>query len=323
MALYRVCLSQTIAYLRTLQASGRILPVEKSKRENPLADLACDLLGGLLQSRDDAPYFIVFDYFKRHGVVDFESADPEEIYWRFSVLMRGYIKKELSRMPGDRDPQTDLLKRRFKDILRGPEYGDFIAPDGKSRCVHLADNRDNLRPDNPPISVDELERLVAEAFADSNNRREWCRKCFQMLNRMTEYQNFVRLSDLLTEVIKVNSEHLELYCGPGFHPSAEDAVTEDMLAQAREQAIVYIKNHSLRRFLRQGRLTDNEAEKLIVAVEHYLTDMAQNGNPDPIPEYFRLVMPKSQHRFYLKRYKYFFETVINEALEEFRRFLRE
>jgi hypothetical protein len=298
--------------------------VEKSDAENPLADLACDILGGLLRSRDDSPHFVIYDYFTRHGITDFESTDPKELFWHFSVLLRGFIKKELSNLPGDRDPQVDLLKRRFKDILREAEYSNFTGADDSTKFAHLAANGNNLRYNKSPIPPDELERLVMNAFADSGSRREWCRRIFKLLDRIPEYQNFVRLSDLLTAVIKVNSEHLELYYGrPTYRPYPEDGITDDMLTQARDQAVEYIKNHSLSRFLKQNRLTADEVDKYADAARHFLTDLSHTGSPDPIPGYFRLVMPADTHRLYLKRHKYCFETAINEALEEFRRILNE
>jgi len=53
---YSVCFSQTITYLRYLKSRNWKLPIEKSENENPLADLAIDILGPLLQSCPGEPF---------------------------------------------------------------------------------------------------------------------------------------------------------------------------------------------------------------------------------------------------------------------------
>lgn len=320
---YSVCVQIMTGYLSYLRSRGYNLPVEKAEKDNPLADVAHDLLGGLLRNPPDAPYYLVFDFYKRQGLTDFTAADPGELFWQLTVLIRGYAKKELSRLASVFSPQTELLKRRFKDIFRGSEYVAGRSSNHHS-IVRATRFADDPRDDRPMITLEELKRLVEEEYIHSANRREWCANIFAALNQKTDVRNFLNLSDLLSVVVAVNSEHLELYGWfPAHLPGPDEILTEKTISEAKEQAIAYTRNNSLHRFRQQNRLTDEEIERFTRAARHYLDDTGRTGDADPIPEYFRIVMPADLHDAYLKRYKYCFETVVNEALEEFRRFLKE
>jgi hypothetical protein len=83
---------------------------------------------------------------------------------------------------------------------------------------------------------------------------------------------------------------------------------------------------SLRKWLLNGfvlkeRLDAEKAERFIEASSIYLQDCAYTG-ADPIPDYFRHVMPECEHIHYLSKYKYIFEATIDRAKEEFRENIR-
>jgi hypothetical protein len=323
-AFYKLCYQVTIGYLRYLQGRGYPIPIEKHQAENPLSDVAIDLLGSLLQSRTDEPFFVIYDYYKRHGIKEYESAGSKELAWHMTVLVRGHAKKEMSKIRKEADPQIDNLKKRFKDILRGHGYGAFTGSDERTEFVFWKEYENDLRQDKPPVSHELLKDIVGRAYAECKDRTEWCRLIFEMLNQEKEYQNFIRRQDLITAVIAINAEHVELYGSkPTRFPSPEMALIDDQLEEARKTALEIAKQDTIKKFLNKGRITSDESDRFLTAVEHYLTDLGQNGNPDSIPEYFRLVMPPDVHSLYLNKYKHVFETVINRAVEEFRNYLKE
>ncbi len=318
---YPVCLRIMMGYLSYLRNHGYNLPVEKAEKDNPLADVAHDLLGGLLRNPPDKPYYLIFDFYKRQGIIDFAAADAKELFWQLTVLIRGYAKKELFRLASASSPQTELLKRRFKDIVRGPEYRTH-GSNARQAIVIAQRFVGNQREGRPMITLDELKRLVEDEYIHSANRRAWCSNIFAALNRKTDVRNCLYLNDLLITVVAANSEHLELYGWfPSRLPGPDETLTGEIILKAKEQAITHVRNHSLSRFRRQNRLTDEEIECFARAARHFLDDTGNNGDADPIPEYFRTVMPNHLHDVYLEQYKYCFESVLKEALEEFRRIL--
>ena len=319
---FKTCYSHTVGYLRYLKAKGFLLPLEHKTDGNPMADLAIDILGTFLHSTKENPFPVVFDYFNKLDLIEADDVNVDDLYHYFSVLLRGHIRQQLSRLKVEQDPQIDHLKRRFKEILKAPCFGSMQ----KSRSEEFlcsTQYSDNLREDKRPMPYEELLRIVETAYVNSTTRTAWCQNIFELLDKETEYQNLVKKHELLAAIVSVNAKYVDADgLQPTRLPTPEDALLMEAIEEAIAQTLLWLREAVLNGFVRKGGISGEEAERLVVASEQYLSDLAHAGETDPIPQYFREVMPKSEHARYLKDYKHVFETTINKAVEDFKERLK-
>ncbi len=319
-AFYELCYRLTLGFLGYLRVRGHQLPVEPISDRNPLSDLAIDVLGPFLMSTRNQPFAVIFDYYRKRGITDFEHADRNEIFDSFKSLLFGFVRQELRRLRKNVDPQLDHLKRRFKDTLREGQYTTFSASDNITEFVRLAGDGVDLRKGQPLISYHELLELVEDAYHRSRNRTEWCRNIFVALEKMTHVRNYLKKHELLRTVVTVNTKYVEV---DGFSvympPSPEHLMMGKTVDDAIRQTLVWLHENILQRFIAKGRLTSDAAQRFSVAVERYLLDLAYSPDVDMLPVYFREVMPEREYDRYLQDYKYLFETTIAKAEEDFKR----
>ncbi len=291
--------------------------------DNPLSDLAIDILGEFFRSESDRPFAVIFDFYTRHGIIDFENTDPETLYSLFLILLKGFIRKELAALSGQEEPQIANLKRRFKDILRDPRYSSQILLSLNADIIYLQANAENLRTDAQPIYYQDLLSIAEQAYLDSKTRQEWCTEIFKIIDRSIDLQNFVRRSDLLRAVIAVNAKYSEIEgLNLSRFPLPDIAILNEAAEKARAESLGKVRINVMSRFLEKGRITPAEADLFERAAERYLIDFGHDGSADSIPDYFREIMPESYQKEYLTRYKYVFENVISEAVEYFKEILR-
>jgi hypothetical protein len=315
---FRLCYSHTVGQLRYLKAKGRYLPLDDSFNGNPLGDLAMDILGRFLRSTKREYFPVIFSHFRKLNITRPDQVSPDELYRHFTRLLRSHIRQEIFRIIGERDPQTDHLKRRFKEILQGEEFTTVRSNPGDTEWVFMSRHADNLRKDKRPVSYEELLSLVDKAYRKGQTRTRWCRRIFELLNEDKDVQNLVEKGQLLWAVVTVN---LKYVTEDGLIPPeimTPDRVLDMKLAeQALEQTLAWLKETVLAAFLRKGRLTEDEAGRFLKTARWYLLDLIYCGQADSIPQYFRETMPEETHDRYLKEYKYTFETTLNKALEDF------
>jgi hypothetical protein len=317
-AFFRLCYQHTIGYLRFLTAKGYRLPFEHKVGGDPVSDLTIDILGTFLQSTKDQCFPVVFSYFRKVGVTDSSRFASEKLYHHFTVLIRGHIRQEVFHLVGQYDPQIDHLKRRFKEILKSPDFNTMTANPDSAEVVFLSENAQNLRQEKMPVSYDEILAIAEQAYSMDQPRSRWCRRIFELLNENENAQNFVKKHELLSAVIAVNLKYID---ADGLLPTCLPSPEEDFAIKAAEKALVqtlvWLAEAVLKEFVRKGRLTEDEAGKFKTAALWYLSDLIYSAQTDPIPQYFREAMPEDSHERYLKDYKYLFETTLNKALEYF------
>lgn len=320
---FGLCYSEAILYLRILRSLGWKIPEYQVQHERAISDIAIDLLGPFLASRKERPFFVVFEYFQRHGLSDPDQIDPEALCRRFVILLRGFIRRELTYIRGLENPQIKNLKRRIKDILTGPEYGSRLWPNEKDESCFAVENADRLRFESPPISSDCLYRIVRDAFDRSCTRTEWCSRIFRLLDRESEFRNAVELPDLISAMVAVNAEFID-----AAHPDmkristpAEDLIDRQM-SETIDETIIWLKAEVVDRFCRKGRISEADAILMLKASRAYLEDYNLSGNEEDIPKYFLNLRPGLSRAEYQKRYKYILETAIKQGLGEFRKRLR-
>lgn len=323
-AFFKLCYQLVIGHLSYLNAKHYQIPVEISLDRRSLSDLTIDILGSFLRSTKDQPFIVIFDYFQKQGVSDFNESDSHELFGQFRSLLLTFIKGELGRIRKDKDPQLDHLKRRIKDILKEPEFITFLAKDNHTKHVCHAGSKSSDRDDRPHISYKQLLALVEDAFYLSNNRKEWCRNVFKSICAMTGVQDCLKKHELISAMISVNMKYFEIDpLLPSKLPGAEYQIYAKTIEDAKQQSLLWLDDSLLKRFVRKGRITKEHSRHFIVAVDRYLADLCYSSSVDLLPVYFREVMPESEHPRYLKDYKYVFETSVYKTEEYFKNLLKD
>ena len=272
------------------------------------------------QSRRNDPFFMIFEYFQRHGHDQFHTAEPNPLWDQFAILLRGYIRKEVNRLKGQADPQMELLKRRFKEILAEHPYNRHDHPANRVTWV--------IRSNGEPVSETHREyrqaitEIVETAYLKSKSRTEWCNLVFDLVEEQQPERPCVNHHELISAAVGANLRYNEL---SGFSvtalPGAAYGLITAAAERAREEALKHLREVHFRRFTAKNRLTDDCCRRFEQAFDLYLNDLLHSGETDTLPVYFRQVMPEETHDRYLQDYKYTFETVINEGRNHFARSL--
>jgi len=318
-AFFKLCFQMTTGYLRYLKVKGYHLPSKSETIDNSLSDITMDILGSFLRSEPNKQYVVIFDCFEKLEIKDYSQVDPKELFSKFKSLLFGFIRQELSRIKKERDPQLYNLKRRIKDIVKQPEYSIFKDNGNHIEYVCLAvDNTSNIN-NHQPIPYDELLVLTEEAYFLSKNRNDWCLNVFKILNENGNMQNRLKKHELISAMININLKYVEI---DGVRPSrlsdANYQLCKNEVEDAKNQSLLWLKSDILQGFIQKEKITEIESQRFILAVDTYLTDLIYSSDVDLLPEYFREVMPKTEHSRYLKSYKYVFETIIDKTEENFR-----
>ena len=320
---FELCWRHTKAYLGSQKARGRRLPLDQFAGHSPIDDLAVDILSRVLEPVKGRTCGELFDYFRTQGIATFEDEDPAHLYDLFRPWLFTKIRQQLSHIAGEADPSKANLKRRFKDILAGPNYHTFSPRGGNERYVGTLKYERTMRADCPPISFEELLLLVEECYFRSLNRTQWCRAVFEALNRVESVQNFIETFRLIQAVVIVNMKYVDVEGLAPVHPSgAEHSLFIRAITKARSETLRWVREIVLAKFVTNGRLTENYAQRLLDACEQYLIDLAHSSGVDPLPVYFREAIPETEHDRYLTDFKHIFETSIHKAKDDFERRLR-
>ena len=313
---------QAKQYLWYLKKCRWPLPLEKASLEDSLNDLAYDVIGSLLASKRNAPNYIIFDYFKRHGITDFEAADEELLKSNMLILLQGFIKRELGEIRKLSDPMAENLRRSVEYSLE--KLGAVKCKDTPTHNqIFLKRHETSLRSDKELIPITSLKEIVLRAFNSSKTTPQWCSTVFELLNEREECQNCLVRSDLISMMIKVKSEFVDAYgVIHGTIETTHETHLRILSADALESALNHLKKIEIVQFEQKGRIKAIDSAKLLTACRRYLEDKYLNGGEDSIPTYFRQVMPHVSQQDYLKNYKYVFETLIVNAEERIRELLK-
>jgi len=318
-AFYVITYQFTLGYLRFLKSRGYRFPVDGRTDRDPISDLGVDVLGSPLASKRERPFYKILTYFHTIGIDDSASHDPSDLWDKFTIWLRKQIKQELSRLGAERDAQIGNLKRRFNDILEPPEYYRFKSQDGHTGQIALVANPASLRTDLAPVSVSVLRDIAERAFLKSLNRSQWCREIFRMLSGLTDYQNFLKIHELISVVIAVNAEYVEIGALPNSSaPSPKRDLIRKVVEETRLATMSYIEKDVLPGYVGKGTISTDEAARLLLACDSYMLDWCTMGETDLKPVYFRQYMPIGTHgQVYLEKYKYVFETMLCMAVDNF------
>jgi hypothetical protein len=307
-------------YLRHLQKQGWRLPLDLTSDHDQLGDLAIDLLGPILASSEGKPCSCLVEFLKKHGCEDFSKVDPEELYGVFTARVFYLVHEELRGLRRDADPQVENLKRRFGDILAGPEYSS--RQDRRSRITYiaLAETPIEKQLETPEITYEELEKVVDAAYRDSNTTRsDWCRKVLETLAARDDVRSSVKKHELVKAAVSVNIRYLRdeaVLASGNSSPETEFAMVK--AKEIRLQTLDWLKENVVQKFADKWRISEVAAVGFVKAANLYLQDFVYSAGNDKLPVYFRETMPEEEHRRYLQVYKHPFETTMKRAEEEFR-----
>jgi len=301
-------------YLLYLRHKGYRLPLDSYSEESATGDLALDVLGSLFQSKPARPFHIIFDYYRSLDLREFEGENPQKLWDLFEKLLKGHIHQELSRLKKHLNPQAEILKRRFKDIMKEDAYAGVVH--GYTEFVHLKATQPDFTL--PVIPYEQLCVLVEEAFAGSTSRAGWCRTVLELLAAKSGYCGAVSRTDLLRVVVSVNAAFLEIpEFAPRSLPDAREGAIRNAISEIRRESLASVAQNVIAPFVQKKRIPAHDAERYLAACERYLDDFGHDGDTDAIPGYFREVMPEEYFDSYLKEFKYVFETVLQRAREDF------
>ncbi len=317
MPFFHMCHKLAVGSLGYLQRRGYRLPVGPHNSFSSISDLAIDILGTFLRFEKSVKFGVIFNYFAKEDISDFVDVDPALAMSKFRALLLGYIRKELFRINQQEYPEAADLKTRLNTILSGEKYAS-ISFNGCSDLICLAVIRDVEMRDKPIIPQEKLEFIAEEAYVTSRSIEEWCAKIFALLALREEYLPAIPRHQLLAAAVKISGTHLEIDAmPPSALPGPEQLLLSSDLAKLREEVVEFVTVEVISRFIKQGRISKDTGACFERAVDLFLEDKSNGDQVDLLPSYFRETMPQSEHKHYLKRYKYVFETIMSRAEEEF------
>jgi hypothetical protein len=298
---------------------GWKLPLDETDPDRAMVNLLIDILGRLLSPHHGRDYGMIFENLERQGFSDYDAASDEQLEHCLQVQIRGFVKKELSRLTRQEDPQIANLKRRIDETLRDEEYASEDAHSKGQSMIWLRVYKEDLRIDKPLIPYEDLVEIVREQAQENLTRTSWCRAVFDALNELTQYQNRLKRFELFNAMIHVSFELVELEGFQQAHlPTPRQALLQLEFAREKDATIEWLKSGRVAQFRNRDVLTALNVTGLVQAVDRYLTDLTNGGETDSLPQYFRESMPAETHDNYLKDFKHIFETLIRDAEEEFK-----
>lgn len=317
MQFFQMCHKLAVGSLSYLQRRGYRLPVGPHNSFSSISDLAVDILGTFLRFEKDVRFGVIFRYFAKVGISECSNVDPVLAMSKFRGLLLGYVRQELYRINKQEYPEAASLKAQLNKILSSDRYASFSL-NGFSGLICLAASRDAMVVDKSIIPQERLEYIAEEAYVSSLSIEEWCARMFALLTLREEYLPAIPRHQLLAAAVKILGTHMEVDAvPPASLPDPEQLLLSWEMLRMREEVAEFIGAEVISRFVKQGRISHETGQCFGSAVALFLADKSNGNQVDLLPAYFRGSMPESEHKHYLRRYKYVFETVMSRAEEEF------
>ncbi len=307
---------RALAYLRYLRSVGFHLPIDDRTDNDPLYDLAIDLLGPILESPAGRPFCRIFNFFETQRVDHFENQEPDYLADLYLQFLRRQLRQESSRLRKQNDPQIENLKRRIKDIVK---VEPCVLTNGRVARVAHMQYADDLRADLPEIAPSELTRLAHETYSTSQTRAQWCHQILEGIASFSNCCRGISLHRLTAVMVSTNAKHVEtadplLSRPPGPAVGPIKVAADDACCIALDR----VKEDILRDFAARGRLKPAEVDQLTESCRLYLNDFSNNGyDTESIPTFFKATMPADTHARYQTDYKYILDKAIAHCLKVF------
>ena len=311
---FNLCYRRTVGTLKYLKNKGIPIPLDQYAGEDPLSDIAIDILGSYFKSMPGKPFYAIFNQFKNCDINDTGAQGLEEIHDHFVSTFYVFIKQELSRILNESDPQVSNIKRRITDIIHGPEYEVFTK--ANIQYVSFNHSSSDRRNEKSLIAYEELENLSESSY--HKNRPQWCKNIFDSLSLLTEFRNCVKKYDLIRSMVNVVMKYAELEGMPQSHCTFDRIKSnETAINNSKEASLVWLSDEVLKKFIEKEKISAKTSTRFLLAADYYLSDLIYSPGVDLLPVYFREVMPEQEHGDYLKDYKYIFETSMEKVKDNF------
>ncbi|MFQ5454472.1 MAG: hypothetical protein ACE5D6_09845, partial [Candidatus Zixiibacteriota bacterium] len=185
------------------------------------------------------------------------------------------------------------------------------------------DYKKSLRLEKPIIPYEKLFQIVVETFRINLSRSKWCKNIFERMNDETDYQNVLKKHELLSAVVAVNAQFIEI---DNNQPTGlllpHSEMIRNTIEKIRNETVRWVTLEIMPRFVKLKRITSEESDRIIQACENYILDYSNGCKTDLLPVYFHEVIPGITSLQYQKKYKHIFDTVIGKTLEDFKNRLR-
>jgi len=307
---FKLTNSLAINYLRHLRCRLQRIQSQYSNPDTIISDISIDVLGEFFQSKPGKPFFIIFDYFKRHGITTFDEIPDGDLIDHFRNLLFGFCRKKIGHLKAESEPQIANLKRRFYEIINEPPYSIVGMPGANDDYVCLEKYREQIPSDGRIIELTHLLDIVRKAFAESKTRTQLVLKIFELLENYTEYAPCIKKSDLIIALIEVNCSFVDdTYSDIPDKFGFEITRVRELGGKYLPELINNLKAKYIDRYIEKGKLGKKEADWILKAVSEYLEDFLGSGDTESIPSYFREHFPEEYHDQYATDYKYIFDTI--------------
>ncbi len=316
---FQVTHRELISYLRQLSQRGYRLPIDCTDTKNAHGNLAYDILGTFFASEADRPFPVIFGFFVRHGITDFQSVSPVRLAELYMWLLRGYTLKEIGYIAADSDPQLARLKRRFYEALESQSMA-LLREVERERFWCLPPAAGAISGPLAAMPAMPLAQIVELAFFDSKTVESWCRSVLQSVSEQSHHPNVIREIDLIAAVTAVHVRYMvEEAPMPSPEMSQMQFVAREQLEIELKATLQWFRDDLLTACVAKRKLTDIEAARFAEAAELYLRDSTNGGivHPASYGSYFRQVHPVEIGTQYVEKYKTMFETLIKKAEDHF------
>lgn len=304
-----------------LLKKGWKLPENSDDVNKDVHDTANHLMGLMLGVKNGRQYGFILDYFETHLP---QISDPNQIdyFHLLTDFVRRFCPQYLNNLKKEENPQMAKLKRQIDRAISDTNLycTDSNRFEGKSAAIWRSSNSKNLRTECDVVEYDHLLEIVEEAYYldGSCHVPGWCANVFEILNCYTEFRNYIFLHQLKSAMVNIRFKIIDQSL---IENSCSQSIrNRTLLLSAKNTAsktISYIHKQVIPRFVDKKRLTRLEADQFLKAVESYLDDQTNGCETASIPTYLRETELFTENQVYLKKYKYMFETVIEEAREKF------
>jgi hypothetical protein len=318
------CVRYSTAYLRVLSRKGYPLPIENDDFDASLHDIAIDLLPRLFESKPGEPCFRIIDFYRRQGVTDFETATPECLFDKLTILLRGNVKRGLFRRRRVEHAPQENLKRNIKEALDRKGYNTDTSSVGH-KLVYLANQEGHLRTDRPNIKPAALYDLVLQAYNQTTtiNTSTWLKSIFSRLTHEANVRNMIPVNELMTTIVAVwANARDDIVLSGSQNNSGLEGMLFELVSLEIPAVVVWAKDNLIASSIRKGKLDESEESDYLVALEEYLLDFASGAHDVPLPNYFYARRPSVSSIEYQKHFKYTFETLLNKSLIHLREILQ-
>ncbi|HUU46449.1 MAG TPA: hypothetical protein VM118_12025 [Acidobacteriota bacterium] len=307
-AFYSVCFHLARSYLAGLGRRGYRLPLEQYAADTALNDCTIDCLITLFACEPGRPYFLIREYLLPK--IDGQTPD-EQVVALLQGLVAGHMRQELLRLKKAFDPQTANLRRLVRRVMQGDEYEE--SERNGHPVWRWRGGRDGDRADGDPVDTSTLRHWTLKAVQHHTQMPDRCRVVFAQLDADDRFQNFLISYRFEGAIIDVLGDHSDAQPSGGHSPRFEYILRQ--VRRFAEQAVADTAADILSGLAAKRALTVDEQLIYVEALSELMSDLAESGDHDRLPQYIKDEIGPERAGEYLTRHKYIWDTLVADCKE--------